>query len=109
VSYTDGNPRQYGNSIYYARFRAGAFYRADGSRIKTLKDGPLRPSEAERVFAGSGEPGRGASLSAPRSAWTSSIALDAQGNPHIGYTLYVSNTDHRYRVASWHDGALDRP
>jgi len=37
----------------------------------------------------------------PFSAWTSSIAIDANGHPHIGYTLYLNNYDHRYRIASW--------
>ena len=29
------------------------------------------------------------------------MASDAKNHPHIGYTLYLSNTDHRYRIASW--------
>ncbi len=110
VSFTDGHPRQFGNSIYYAAFRDGKFYRANGELIKELKqDGPLSPSEAELVFKGSGESGRGDSLSARESAWTSSIVFDDRGHPHIGYTLYLSNTDHRYRIASW-DGTkwIDR-
>jgi rhamnogalacturonyl hydrolase YesR len=102
ISFTDGHPRQFGNSIYYAAFRDGTFWRADGTRIKELaKDGPLRPSEAELVFKGSGEPGGKNDLSAPRSAWTSSMAFDENGYPHIAYTLYISNSDHRYRIASW--------
>jgi len=31
--------------------------------------------------------------------------VDAKGNPHIGYTLYLPNEDHRYRIASW-DGKI---
>jgi hypothetical protein len=37
----------------------------------------------------------------PNSAWTSSIVIDGQGRPRIGYTVYLSNDDHRYRLASW--------
>lgn len=105
VSITDAHPRDYGNSIYYFAFRDGKFYRADGTVIKDLaKDGSLRPSEAELVYKGSGAKGHGKGASAPGSAWTSSIVLDENGFPHIGYSLYLSNDDHRYRIASW-DGA----
>jgi beta-galactosidase len=103
VSFTDGHPRDFGNSIYYAEFSNGKFCKADGTLLKDLKkDGPLRPSEAERVYRGSEtrEKPEGCE-SVPFSAWTSSISIDAKGNPHIGYTLYLSNTDHRYRIASW--------
>jgi len=102
VAFTDAHPRNFGNSLYYAAFRGGGFYRADGTRIKDLeREGPLRPDEAERVFAGSGRPGTEHGRSAPGSAWVSSVAFDAAGHPHIGYSLYISNTDHRYRLASW--------
>ena len=110
LSITDGHPQQFGNSIYYAEFRNGRFYRADGSLIKTLaSDGPLQISEAERVYKGTGSPGRGPELSAAGAAWTSSIAVDGTGHPHIAYSVYLSNSDNRYRLASW-DGArwIDR-
>jgi hypothetical protein len=101
VSFTDGHPRNFGNSLYYAAFRGGNFYRADGQLLKSLERGPLRPSEAERVYQGSGNPERRADQSAIGAAWTSCMALDADGHPHIGYSLYLSNADHRYRIASW--------
>ncbi|WP_051235497.1 glycoside hydrolase family 88 protein [Marinimicrobium agarilyticum] len=102
VSFTDAHPRVYGTSLYYAEFRDGNFYKADGTFIKNLEeDGPLKPSEAERVFEGSGEGFRSNELSARNSAWTSSLVFDDQGHPHIGYSLYLSNTDQRYRIASW--------
>ncbi|EMI57424.1 hypothetical protein RSSM_01131 [Rhodopirellula sallentina SM41] len=102
VAITDAHPRDYGNSIYYFCFRDGQFFSADNTRIKSLeRDGPLRPSETERVYQGTGKPGRGPILSAEGAAWTSSIAIDKQGHPHIGYTVYRSNQDQRYRIASW--------
>ena len=110
VSFTDGHPRNFGNSIYYTVFRDGNFHRADGTVIKNLaKDGPLRPSESERVYQGTGNPDRGHGLSAVGAAWTSSMALDQDGHPHIGYTLYHANDDNRYRLASWDGRAwIDR-
>lgn len=102
ISFTDAHPRQFGNSLYYAEFRHGNFYKADGTFIKNLaKEGPLKPSEADKVFKGSGDGFRADNLSAKNSAWTSSVVLDKQGNPHIAYSLYLSNQDHRYRLASW--------
>lgn len=102
VCFSDAHPNRFGNSVYYAAFRDGAFRRANGGIIKSLKpDGPLRPREAERVFAGGGGIVREGFASAERSAWPSSIALDAMGNPHIGYSLHLSNEDHRFRIASW--------
>ena len=102
ASITDAHPRDFGNSIYFFAFRDGNFYRADGARIKSLSSGgPLLPSEAELVYQGTGRPGRGHDLSALGAAWTSSIQIDKQGHPHIAYTVYHGNLDHRYRIASW--------
>jgi len=103
VSITDAHPRNYGNSLYYFEFRDGNFYKADGSLIKNLKaDGPLFPSDAETVYTGSQTKDKPEGCeSVPNSAWTSSIAIDGKGHPHIGYTLYLNNNDHRYRIASW--------
>lgn len=111
VSFTDAHPRKFGNSIYYTAFRDGKFWKANGAKIKDLQeDGPLAPSEAELVYRGSMTTVKPkGSESVPGAAWTSSISIDAQGYPHIAYTLYKSNIDHRYRLASW-DGSqwIDR-
>ncbi len=75
-SFTDAHPRDFGNSVYYAAFRGGKFYRANGQMIKDLKaSGHLKPSEADRVFKGGGGKGRGVSKSALNSGWNSSIAI----------------------------------
>lgn len=103
VSITDGHPRDFGNSIYYFAFKGGRYHRADGSLIKSLsQDGPLRPSEAETIYCGSMTRDKPADCeSVPNSAWTSDIAIDRQGHPHIAYSVYLNNDDHRYRLASW--------
>lgn len=102
VSFTDAHPRQYGNNLYYADFRNGAFYRADGKKIKDLAEGPLKPSEAECIYRGSETTKKPDGCeSVPRSAWTCAMARDEKGHPILGYTLYLKNDDHRYRIASW--------
>ena len=102
IFFTEAHPRSFGTSIYYADFQSGAFFRADGTKIKDLAQGPLRPSETDRIYQGSGEKiSQARTLSQKQSAWTSSMAADSQKRPHLGYTLYLSNDDHRYRMASW--------
>lgn len=101
VSFTDGHPRQYGNSLYYAEFKNGAFYNVDGSKIKDLEE-PLRTPEAEKIYKGSETKNKPKGFeSVPNSAWTCALATDSKNNPHIGYTLYLSNDDHRYKIALW--------
>ncbi|MFY0624704.1 MAG: glycoside hydrolase family 88 protein [Reichenbachiella sp.] len=102
ISYTDGHPRVYGNSVYYAVFRNGSFYNVDGTKIKDLSEGPLRTSEGEKIYVGSETKEKPyVNESVPNSAWTCAMGKDAQNNPHIGYSLYIDNNDHRYRIASW--------
>lgn len=115
IAFTDGHPRDYGNSLYYADFRDGAFFNVDGTRIKSIADGPLRTSEAETIYTGSETRERAspeidyATTSIVNSAWTAAVAKNAAGYPHIGYTLYLSNDDHRFRLASWNgERWLDR-
>ncbi|MDF7825935.1 glycoside hydrolase family 88 protein [Pontiellaceae bacterium B12227] len=102
ISFTDAHPRQYGNSLYYAEFKGGAFYNVDGTKIKDLSDGPLRTGDAEKLYKGSEiNEWKGHEHSVSNAAWTCAIASDADRHPHIGYTLYLTHDDHRYRVASW--------
>jgi rhamnogalacturonyl hydrolase YesR len=106
ISFTDGHPRNAGNSLYYAEFREGKFWKADGTLIKDLKiDGPLRPSEAEVIYQGPGTAQEkiysAEDTSVENSAWTSSMVTDKNGYPHIGYSVHKTNKDHRYRIASW--------
>ncbi len=95
VCFTESHPQEIGNEgcgIYYAKFKAGKFYRADGTLTKDLaKDGPLLPSEAETIFKGDSQ----------NSAWTSAIRADAQGRVAIAYSVRKSPSDHRFRYAVW--------
>lgn len=103
VSTTDAHPRDFGNSLYHFAFRDGKFYHADGTRVKDLSEtGPIKPSQMQMIYKGSMTTDKPQGFeSVPNSAWTSSIEVDEDGHPHIGYTLYLSNDDHRYRLASW--------
>ncbi|MEC3906866.1 glycoside hydrolase family 88 protein [Tamlana sp. 2201CG12-4] len=102
VSYTDGHPRQYGNNLFYAEFKDNAFYNVDGTKIKDLANGPLRASEGQKIYTGSDTFEKSIiNESVPNSAWTCAMATDKNRKPHIGYSLYLNDSDHRYRIASW--------
>jgi hypothetical protein len=102
VSFTEAHPRNYGNSLYYADFKDGVFYNVDGTKIKALKDGTLIPSESEKIYQGSAKGSDGKhGGSVENSAWTCAISKDKKERPHIGYTLYLTNDDHRFRLATW--------
>lgn len=92
-SCTDGHPNvEPHNSIYYARYRDGGFYRADGSAIRTIDELPLQLSELDVVFDG---------RSAGRNAWIWDIALDDEEHPVIVYVVFASLRDHRYCYSRW--------
>ncbi len=101
-AFTEGHPRDVDNSIYHAYYRDGAFFSADGARIKSVEDGPITPAEAMRVFSGG-----------PHNvAWISDLHLDGAGRPVLVYSVQKDSAglpsahpragqDHRYRYARW--------
>ncbi len=102
ISYTDAHPRDYGNSLYYVAYKNKAFYKVDGTKIKDLSEGPLHTSEGEKIYIGSETKTKPQGFeSVPNSAWSCAAATDADGHPHQGYTVYLNDQDHRFRIASW--------
>jgi hypothetical protein len=93
-AFTDGHPRnEPANGIYYACYRNGCLYKADGTLIKVIDALPLAHAEADRVYNGK----------AAR-AWIWDIAADPRGRPVIAYTRLPQENDHRYHYACW-DGS----
>ena len=102
VVFTNGHPRRFGNSIYHVALRDGVFYRADGTLIQALADGPVTPSQCDEIYRGSMTfDGPKDADSVPGAAWASSIMVDQHGHPHLAYSVHHDITDHRYRIASW--------
>ncbi|NMH86861.1 glycoside hydrolase family 88 protein [Flavivirga algicola] len=102
IAFTDGHPRNYGNSLYYSEFKNGVFYNVDGTKIKMFNKEPLKTSEAEKIYIGSETSKKPKECeSVPNSAWPCIVEKDENNRPHIGYSLYVHNEDHRFRIASW--------
>lgn len=89
VAFTNAHPQEAPDvNVYYARYRAGGLYRADGARIGTLGQ-PITPAQADLVYDGAAN------------AWVHDIALDAAGRPVIVLATFPSPSDHRYRYARW--------
>ncbi len=93
-AFTDGHPRDSYNKVYYACYKNGKFYKADGTYIKDFTGSAtalnLDTYEAEVVYDASA--GKG---------WVWDIAIDKLGNPVVVYASFPSNTDHRYNYAKW--------
>ncbi len=91
---TESHPRFHNNSIYHGYFENGKVYRSDGALIRNLKDGPVHPAEATKIFQGD----------SVNNAWTVDIQLDKNKMPYIAYSVR-KNIDHfQYRYARW-DGS----
>lgn len=91
--FTDGHPRREPhNSVYYACYRGGAFYRADGTRICTVSELPFPPAQADRVYDASTTGAR---------AWIWEVTADSQDRPVLVYTRHPTESDHRYHYARW--------
>ena len=96
IVFTDGHPRnEPTNSVYYAYYEGGAFYRADGKKICDLDNMPFEPEQASLVYKANPESGK---------AWIFDIATNQQGSPVIAYTRYPTDLDHRYHYAIYKDG-----
>jgi hypothetical protein len=95
VAFTTGHPRnEASNKIYYACYKNGAFYRANGTLIRNYTGSStalnITSNDAETVYnAGNGK------------GWIWDIAVDGGGNPVLVYAAFPSNTQHDYYYARW--------
>jgi hypothetical protein len=95
-AFTEGHPRnERANSIHFALYRGGAFYRADGKRIGRLGV-PLNAKRADLVYDGH--------RPKPR-AWVHDVALTPSGRPVIVFATFRKRARrHEYRYAIWSRG-----
>jgi hypothetical protein len=92
-AFTDGHPHaEKLNSIYYALYRDGRLWHADGSLITDIDSLPISPRDADVVYD--------ARSDGPR-AWIWDIAADRDDRPVIVYTRLPARSDHRYHYARW--------
>jgi hypothetical protein len=91
IVFTDGHPRvEPTNSVYYAYYENGAFYKADSSKLCNIESIPFEPREATVVYKSDVRQGR---------AWIADIGEDRGGNPVILYTKSPRETEHLYWYA----------
>ena len=93
IVFTDGHPRnEPTNSVYYAYYENGAFYKADGQEISNMNTIPFEPKDASVVYTSNEIDGR---------AWIADIGQDENGNPVILYTKSPSESNHEYWYARY--------
>ncbi|AUP80613.1 BNR-4 repeat-containing protein [Flavivirga eckloniae] len=103
ILFTDGHPRnEPTNSVYYAYYEKGSFWRVDGSKICTIETLPFEPKDASLVYQADAEKGK---------SWVFDIASDNQGNPVILYARYPDDEHHiyhytRYDGEKWIDSRI---
>ncbi|MBN1128538.1 MAG: BNR-4 repeat-containing protein [Chitinispirillaceae bacterium] len=92
-AFTDGHPRdEPTNSIYYACYERGRFYKANGTLIKDTTQLPIEPSQAEKVYNGASSTGK---------SWIWDIAIDPKGYPVMVFAVFPDNQNHHYYYARW--------
>ena len=90
---TEGHPRNENNSIYYGYLYQGNLYAADGTWLHDTADGGIAPTSLEKIYQGG----------INNVAWTTDIALDADGYPYCAFSIQMNQTmnDMRYGYARW--------
>lgn len=99
IIFTDGHPRKEPtNSVYYAYYENGEFWRVDGSKICNLEEIPFEPKEASMVYKADEKSGL---------AWVFDVSEDENENPVILYARYPTTKDHLYHYATYSNGAWE--
>lgn len=92
LAFTNGHPRERITSIFYAAYRAGSLWHANGRRITRLGHGPIAPRRADLVYNGQAK---------HTSSWVWDVALDQSQHPVIVYATFPSAFNHVYWYARW--------
>jgi hypothetical protein len=94
LAFTNAHPRDTLTSVYYAAYRHGSLWTADGRRIADVGRGPIAPGQADLVYDG---PKAGAA------SWVWDVAFARDGDPVIVYATFPSVRDDAYWYARWDD------
>lgn len=92
-TFTDGHPcNETANSIYYAYYEKGGFYRADGGKICNVNQLSCDPAQATIVY--------NAKKTGER-AWVHDIKVDGGGRVSIAYVRFPDEQAHLCYMASF--------
>jgi BNR repeat-containing family member len=92
-AFTDGHPnREFTNSIYYAKYKKGSFYKANGEKIADWSQLPLSPPLTDVAYD--------AKLTTEK-AWIWDIAENKEGNPVLVYSRFPTDSAHVYYYSVW--------
>jgi hypothetical protein len=95
-AFTDGHPHvEPTNSIYYAKYRGGALYKANGEKIKDWSSLPLDPKESDVVY--DANPSK-------EKAWIWDVAENEEANPVIVYAKFPTDSTHVYYYSIFDKG-----
>jgi hypothetical protein len=95
-AFTDGHPnREETNSIYYAQYRKGALYKANGDKIADWSAVPVDPRQVDVVYD--------ARVTKER-AWVWDVAEGKNGAPVIVYSRFPSDSSHVYYYSIFDSG-----
>jgi len=94
-AFTDGHPNvEPTNSIYYAKYRDNALYKANGEKIAEWSALPIQPKVADIVYDATKTNER---------AWIWDVAENREGEPVIVYSRFPNDSSHVYYYAVWNN------
>ena len=92
-AFTDGHPNvEPTNSIYYAKYRNGALYKANGEKIADWSALPVQPNLTDIVYD---------ATKTNEKAWIWDVAENKDSNPVIVYTRFANDSNHIYYYSVW--------
>ncbi|MFK7747751.1 MAG: BNR-4 repeat-containing protein [Kordia sp.] len=90
-TFTDGHPtKEKKNGLYYMYYENGAFYKANGKKIKPISQLPVLQSELDVIFE-----------SDTVKSWNWDIAQDTNGDPIVTYTKFPDKNTSIYTYATF--------
>jgi hypothetical protein len=97
-AFTDAHPLGHRNNIYFASYRDGVYWRPNGTKIRSITDGPLTMEDAQAAIVYTGD-----------NSWIWDVATDSSGHPIAVFASFPTTDAHRYHWSRW-DGSqwLDR-
>lgn len=90
-TFTNTHPKTKGvNTLYYTYYEDGYFFKANGKKIKSIKDLPLTEEDLDVVYK-----------SENLKVWNWDLAEDDNGQPIVGFTVFEGKENHIYYYSTY--------